>query len=71
MAKSKAITVTKASTDSFTVTFPVPVSGPGNHKVGDAVPVEWLRAALDYYIQNRDSSGGLSASAHNKVKALW
>ena len=71
MAKSKAITVTKAGNDSFTVKFPVTISGPGDHKPGDTVPVEWLRGALDYYIQHRDANGSLSEAAHAKVKALW
>jgi len=71
MPKSKGITVTKTGDDSFNVRFPVAVKGPGSSKSGEEVPVEWLRAALDYYIQHRDSSGGLSTAAHNKVKALW
>jgi hypothetical protein len=71
MAASKSITVTKEDDHSFTVRFPVVVNGPGDHKKGQAVPVEWLRGALDYYIQHRDSSGALPTSAHNKVKALW
>ena len=71
MAKGKGISVTKSGDDSFTVKFPVTVKGPGDHKSGDSVPVEWLRAALDYYVQHRDSTGALSDAAHNKVKALW
>jgi hypothetical protein len=71
MAASKGITVTKAGNDSFTVHFPVPVKGPGDHKSGDEIPVEWLRGALDYYIQHRDEKGNLSDAAHDKVKALW
>jgi hypothetical protein len=71
MAASKGITVTKSDDHSFAVRFPVPVKGPGDHKTGDDVPVEWLRGALDYYIQHRDASGALPADAHNKIKALW
>ena len=68
---SKGITVTKTSDNSFSVHFPSAVKGPGNHKHGDDIPVEWLRAALDYYIQHRDPKGALPAAAHDKVKALW
>jgi hypothetical protein len=71
MAAIKGITVTKESGNSFKVQFPVAVNGPGDNKNGDQVPVEWLRAALDYYVQHRDASGALSTAAHNKVKALW
>ena len=71
MPSNAGITVKKAADNSFTVHFPVPVQGPGTHKAGEEVPVEWLRAALDYYIQHRETDGSLPASAHAKVKALW
>lgn len=70
-SESKGITVTKAADNSFTVHFPSPVKGPGDHKTGDQIPVEWLRGALDYYIQHRDASGALPEAAHDKIKALW
>ncbi|MEP6713989.1 MAG: hypothetical protein ABJC09_00350 [Terriglobia bacterium] len=71
MPASKEITVVKTGTDSFTVKFPIAVKGPGGHKSGDEVPVEWLRGALDYYIQHREPNGALNTAAQAKVKALW
>lgn len=71
MPGKKGITVTKSDEHTFTVHFPKPVTGPGSHKAGDDIPVEWMRGALDYYIQHRDASGALPEDAHKKVKALW
>jgi hypothetical protein len=66
----RGITIKKADAYSFSVQFPVPV-GPGNATAGSDVPVEWMRAALDYYIQHRQEDGSITPASHERVKPLW
>lgn len=71
MPASSSLVVKKTDDHSFSVYFPKGVAGPGSAKAGDQVPVEWLRAALDYYVQHRSADGSLAADKHAAVKALW
>lgn len=57
------VTVTRVDDKNFHVTFAQAVPGPAGSAAGQPVPVEWLRAALDYYLHHRDAEGSLKAPA--------
>ncbi|HEY7616410.1 MAG TPA: hypothetical protein VH744_06375 [Terriglobales bacterium] len=65
------VKVTKTDDKNFNVSFQTPVKGPGGAKAGAEVPVEWLRAALDYYIANRSKSGAVRTKAKKIAQTHW
>ena len=66
-----SITVTKVDNNNFNVEFSQEIVGPSGVPTGDPIPLEWMRAVLDYYATHQDAKGVVSDDKIARVKACW
>ncbi len=65
------ITITKVDDNNFNVNFSQAMTGPGNVNPGDEVPLEWMRAVLDYYVNHGESDGTVPPEKIQKIIGFW
>jgi hypothetical protein len=66
-----SITVTKVDNHNFNLEFSHEITGPSGAAEGGEIPLEWIRAVLDYYIANQDEGGSVSEEKLKKIRPYW